>query len=69
MRDDVPSPKMPIPGAAGAAITAALAALAVHAGEAELTIKKVRGAAWRLLVRHFEKPTYRGRSAIGESNG
>jgi hypothetical protein len=42
MRDDVPSPKMPIPGAAGAAITAALAALAVHAGEAELTIKKVR---------------------------
>lgn len=37
-------PKIPIPGAAGQTIAAALARMSAHCGEVELTIKKERVA-------------------------
>jgi hypothetical protein len=42
MRDDNAAPKIPIPGAQGQAVAAALSALAMHPGSMIVTIAKER---------------------------
>jgi len=41
---DVSAPRLPIPGAAGVSINAALASMAMHAGAMSITITKSRVA-------------------------
>jgi hypothetical protein len=61
MRDgdgDGGSPRIPIPGAAGDAIYAALQRMAVHFGECALTIKKERvaGGGYIYTIGNHEPP-------------
>jgi hypothetical protein len=54
-------PKIPIPGAAGAAVYAALQSLSLYCGEATVTIKKARvaGGGYTYWVSNLSTPPYR----------
>jgi hypothetical protein len=54
-------PKIPIPGAAGAAVYAALQSLALYCGEATVTITKARvsGAGYTYWVSNLSTPPIR----------
>lgn len=60
MRDDnePAGPKVPIPGAAGAAIAVALQRMATHCGETVLTIKKERvaGGGYAYVITNNQPP-------------
>lgn len=62
MRDgDEPAPRIPIPGAAGAAICAALAKMSTTCGEVILTIKKERvaGGGYAYVLTNNQPPARR----------
>jgi hypothetical protein len=58
MNGDGNGPKIPIPGAAGAALFVALQRMATHCGEVELTIKKERvaGGGYAYVISNHQPP-------------
>ena len=56
--DEPTGPKVPIPGAAGAAIAVALQRMATHCGETILTIKKERvaGGGYAYVISNNQPP-------------
>lgn len=58
MNESDNGPRIPIPGAAGAAIFAALKGMAMHCGETAITIRKERlpSGGYTYLIGHNQQP-------------